>query len=170
MKTVDLTCDTCQTVFPRAKKEVDRNKKVGRKTYCSRKCSARNSINNIPEDKRRNTDHLKAFSRRDEYSDFRYFLRKARSRDSFNGRETDITLEFLKDLWGKQAGKCAYTGVSLSLALKKKRPYSASLDRVDSSRGYTKDNVQFVCYFINTGKSDFSDSDTKEFVQLVKMH
>ena len=42
---------------------------------------------------------------------------------------------------------------------------TASLDRIDSSKGYTKDNVQWVHKDINYIKRDLSDS---EFITLCK--
>ncbi|MGB3641792.1 MAG: hypothetical protein WBA39_30080, partial [Rivularia sp. (in: cyanobacteria)] len=52
-------------------------------------------------------------SRRDEYSPFRQHLKLARRRVKSNGRECNITLEYLKQLWEKQDGRCPYTGWKL---------------------------------------------------------
>jgi hypothetical protein len=35
-------------------------------------------------------------------------------------------------------------------------PRRASLDRIDSSRGYVPGNVEWVCMFINYGKNSWS--------------
>lgn len=59
----------------------------------------------------------------------------------------------IKDVWGLwilQDKKCALSGVELKLlkkrsyALKNKKEQTASLDRIDSSKGYTIDNVQWI--------------------------
>lgn len=34
--------------------------------------------------------------------------------------------------------------------------FNASLDRIDSSKDYTTDNTQLVCWIVNRMKSDFS--------------
>lgn len=37
--------------------------------------------------------------------------------------------------------------------------YRASLDRIDSSKGYTKDNVQLVAFIVNYMKNALSESE-----------
>ena len=44
----------------------------------------------------------------------------------------------------------------------------ASLDRIDSSKGYTKDNVEFVSTSINYMKNSMSKEDTLELIQIIK--
>jgi len=44
---------------------------------------------------------------------------------------------------------------------------SASLDRIDSSKGYIQGNVQFVAYGINLAKNNFSDADVISFLDSI---
>lgn len=46
--------------------------------------------------------------------------------------------------------------------------WSASLDRIDSDKGYTKDNVEWICLFVNLGKNEYSKEEVKEFFYKVK--
>jgi len=57
---------------------------------------------------------------------------------------------FLKELLAKQNNRCALTGVVFDDA-----DYKPSLDRVDSSIGYLKTNVQLVLADVNRMKSNF---------------
>jgi hypothetical protein len=93
------------------------------------------------------------------------FLRRARSK----GKEFDLTIEDLKEIWERQNGKCPYTGWMLELPNYKtaKTPKTASLDRIDSSRGYVKDNVQFVSVMANYAKCDFSENEMREFCNVI---
>lgn len=74
----------------------------------------------------------------------------------------ELSAEFLWNLFESQKGKCALTGVDITLVNKIKNNnvdwsvVSASLDRKDSSRGYTKDNVQWVHKIINRLKNNYS--------------
>ncbi len=74
----------------------------------------------------------------------------------------DVSEEFLWALFESQDGKCALTGVNITLVNKIKSnnvdwsAISASLDRKDSSRGYTEDNVQWVHKTINRLKNNYS--------------
>lgn len=42
-------------------------------------------------------------------------------------------------------------------------PYQASLDRIDSSKGYIEGNVEFVCLAVNYAKNGFSKEQMIEF-------
>lgn len=84
--------------------------------------------------------------------------------------QIDIDLEYLKELWESQRGVCPYTGIKMILPHNTKehmRIHSlkkASLDRIDPSKGYLKNNVEFVCCAINYAKNSFSREQMKEFL------
>lgn len=72
-------------------------------------------------------------------------------------RYIDLNIDFLLYLWEKQKGKCAITGYDMTFDFYKGRVNSnVSLDRIDSSKGYTKDNVQLVCMAANQMKNDLA--------------
>lgn len=100
---------------------------------------------------------------------FKYYLRNCRRRTQ---HEFNLTLDYLEVLWGNQNGTCPYSGVKLILNTHQKRcmdiRYSASLDRVDSSKGYTMDNVQFVSTAINYMKNNMSHDALMEFILIIK--
>lgn len=111
---------------------------------------------------------------RDEYSPFRQHLRLARRRVRASGRECNITLEYLKELWENQGGRCPYTGWKLDNPSTTNEyngydlhPKRASLDRIDSARGYVPGNVQFVSVIANYGKRDFREEELLEFCKAV---
>ena len=80
----------------------------------------------------------------------------------------DISLEYCWDLFVKQNGKCAITGLKLLMSTyKSKIENTASLDRIDSKRGYTQDNVQWVHKNINKMKWDFSQEEFINYCHLV---
>jgi hypothetical protein len=75
-----------------------------------------------------------------------------------------LTIEFLWELFEKQQGKCALSGVELVLepsqmGARKRQNHTASLDRIESNGGYTKDNVQWVHKTLNAMKSDLPQAD-----------
>lgn len=79
----------------------------------------------------------------------------ARTRAKSKGREFNITTELVAEMWDKQQGKCAVTGVNMVLenntdyCQQSRHPKCPSIDRVDSSGGYTKDNVRLVTVIAN---------------------
>lgn len=81
----------------------------------------------------------------------------------------DITKEFAYDLFVKQNGKCAMTGLDISLGgLPGERvEQTASLDRKDCKFGYTEDNVQWIHKDINIMKNDFTYDEFIKYCELV---
>ena len=168
-KTVLVQCSGCCNEFAKAKSAIKYALKKGsNKNFCSRKCQAKHANNN----KKGNPKNLKPGKSRDEFSSFRYFLWKSRSRHAKKKLpETDLTLEYLKELWIKQEGKCPITGWDLFLpesmtewsGKRKITKDTASLDRIDSSKPYMQHNVRFVAYIANVARNCFSDKELKDF-------
>lgn len=82
----------------------------------------------------------------------------------------DISLEYVRDLFYKQDGKCSYSGLALEFADSKKSHSrgwtTASIDRIDSSIGYIEGNVQWVHKNVNWMKHSMKHD---EFVQMCKL-
>jgi hypothetical protein len=80
--------------------------------------------------------------------------------------EFSISMEYTWKLFQKQKSKCTLSGVDIFLdrswsqnARMGKSINTASLDRIDSSKGYIKGNVQWVHKAINKMKSNLLESD-----------
>jgi hypothetical protein len=134
----NLFCEICNICFSRSKAEINRNKKLGRRVFCSRVCCGKATLSNLGD--KRITTHLKKGSERDEYSPFRSFLKTIRSHLSKRNDDRECTIDLidLKSQWEKQKGICPYTGWHLVLlkttnSKLPKTPDRASLDRIDSS-------------------------------------
>jgi hypothetical protein len=91
-------------------------------------------------------------------------LSAARARSRKNGWDFNLTKDHLLALWRAQGGKCGYTGIALTYV--GDRSHSAlSIDRVDSSRGYTIDNVVLCCRCVNEMKSNLT---VDKFIDLCR--
>jgi transcription elongation factor Elf1 len=75
-----------------------------------------------------------------------------------------ITVEHLHDVWQRQEGLCAYT--KLPLSSEAHQLSTVSLDRIDSDKDYTVDNIQLVCVPVNRMKLDYTED---QFIQLCKL-
>jgi len=89
----------------------------------------------------------------------------------------DVTPEFLWKLYEDQFGMCAISGVRIHLkdAIKNNSVdwsvVTASLDRIDSSKGYQPGNVWWVHKRVNRLKNDFSMDELLYWSQaIVKQH
>ena len=89
------------------------------------------------------------------------------SREHFSKRNPEVSYEYLCKLWEKQEGKCALTGEKLSFGKRKSdsKNRTASLDRIDSTKGYVEGNIQWVHKWINLMKLDFSQ---EEFINMCR--
>lgn len=74
--------------------------------------------------------------------------------DSKRGWETDITLEYILKLGVETDWRCFY--LNEPLEFKPHVDYSFSIDRIDSKRGHTKDNVVLCSWAANYIKQDLS--------------
>jgi len=85
----------------------------------------------------------------------------------------DLTPQYLWELYQKQNGKCAITGLDIVLVnkLTKQNPdwkvISASLDRIDNNIGYVIGNVWWVHKDINRLKNNYSMSELIYWSQLI---
>ena len=166
-----VRCNHCQKEFKKDSSEVKRNLKLSRKIFCSISCSKKDSSNIEHLNKIRSTDilHLKPDNRKDEFSIFRKHLRKIKTRDI----GCTVTLEELLEIWNKQQGKCIYSKVQLqasSNTVSNNQIYTLSIDRIDSSKGYTKDNIQFISIAMNHMKNNMTHTETLKLLNILKLN
>lgn len=71
------------------------------------------------------------------------------------GFDPAINWKYLFDIWEQQNGRCVYSGVPLSIEAN--HPHSVSIDRIDSSIGYLKGNLQLVSAAVSRMKQEFDE-------------
>jgi hypothetical protein len=73
-------------------------------------------------------------------------------------KSTCLSVDQLQEIWTKQNGQCALTGWNMTMTLGQGNiNTNASIDRIDSTKGYVEDNVQFVCRAVNVFKSNATE-------------
>jgi len=83
--------------------------------------------------------------------------------------DTTLTKEILYNILDKQNFKCALSGLPITLHRNYKEQrisQTASLDRIDSNKGYTKDNIQWVHKSVNYMKHTLGEA---EFINICKL-
>ncbi len=92
-------------------------------------------------------------------------------RAKVHNKEFSITKEYAYDLYLKQNRKCKLSGVDITLTAsqnnKDENFNTASLDRIDSSKGYVEGNVQWLHKKVNTMKWDLSQNEFIQFCKLI---
>jgi hypothetical protein len=74
----------------------------------------------------------------------------------------DLKPEDIVNMYNLQNGKCALTGWDIGWS-EKGLTSTVSIDRIDSSEGYTLDNIQLVHKDVNMAKQQFSQ---EYFIQM----
>lgn len=115
------------------------------------------------------------YNERSERRAFTEMLNRCRRRANEKGMEFDLKVSDLEKIFAIQKGRCNYTGRPLTI--KSSRNYDkkggraamarnayhtlggASVDRMDPSRGYVRDNIHLVSIHINFAKLDLTQED-----------
>ena len=88
-------------------------------------------------------------------------------------RKFEVSPEEAWQVFVKQNRKCAISGVDLKFAknyIKDMKTQTASLDRIDSSKDYVTDNIQWVHKTVNKMKNTLSDNDLVEWCKIICEH
>lgn len=81
--------------------------------------------------------------------------------------DSDLTVDYLVDLWDKQKGFCYYTGIEMNWKANKIEKFGFSLDRLNPEKGYVQGNVVFCCYLANTMKWTHNEIEFYEFMEKI---
>lgn len=92
----------------------------------------------------------------------RQLVNAAKVRSGRKNLEYNINADVIYVMIMEQKQKCVQTGVKFTFDNKGDGSVnlkSPSLDRKDSSKGYTIENIQITCWFYNAGKGSSSDEE-----------
>lgn len=69
-------------------------------------------------------------------------------------------------------GVCPRTGIHFEIVQKgsdysNRSPYAPSVDKINPTKGYTKDNIQVVCWWYNSAKGRYTDEEVLELCKAV---
>ena len=79
----------------------------------------------------------------------------SRTRAKNHNLSFDIDFDFVKELYQKQQGRCKLSNIEFSF--ENVTPFSPSIDRISSDKGYTRDNIRLVCLIVNLALNNFGD-------------
>lgn len=66
-------------------------------------------------------------------------------------------------------GSCSKTGIQFEFNQTdfSKSPWTPVPDRIDSTKGYTHENVQWVCHMYNSLKQDYTEIEVEKFLKAI---
>ena len=118
----------------------------------------------------KNTTGIKSKNRKGYQLISGHIWSKIKKTAKIRGHEFNINIKYIYDLFETQNRKCALTDLPLYFAQNhhetKSRLTTASLDRIDSLKGYIEGNVWWIHKDINWMKQDYT---REEFINYCKM-
>jgi hypothetical protein len=144
-------CSSCKQLLPITMfTKNTANKKDGLQYHC-KVCDNQRQAKRRVEKKADVQAYGKEYRKKNKTNfDFRMqgILNASRARAKEKDREHSLTIQDLKDLYPVD-GKCPIFGFELQWNDAGFRETSPSIDRIDSNKGYTKDNVQIISWKAN---------------------
>lgn len=153
---LELLCAKCKQWKGQEEFYTSKQNKRGFGSYC-RKCHFTKS--NQSPNRKINAQTYYAKRKKENPALFMWKQAKHRAKWDYNGMEFTITVEDIKIPL-----KCPYFNKEF-IPLDKEWGYS--LDRIDSSKGYTPDNIQVISYKANKAKNDLTATELVEFAKGV---
>lgn len=95
----------------------------------------------------------------------KYRIKSAVTIDKRRNQKPDLDIDYLMGLFEQQEGLCAISGYPMTHVVGD--IYSVSMDRIDSSKGHIKGNIQLVCLIMQYAKNKFDDHLVKKFIQNI---
>lgn len=89
----------------------------------------------------------------------------AKERSKKTGIACDLDVAWIQSLYERQNGLCFWYQIEMQALDEYRNPLQPSLDRLDCSRGHTKDNVVLTCAAANMGRSDATPEAFWHFAQ-----
>lgn len=144
----------------------------GYKTRCKSCCSAAFKAWSA-KNKEHLADYNKEYIRTDQVKARRLVNKRSRASDSpksvmqvtlrhgLHRRPTvnPATIDDLMEMFTRQGGLCAVTGLKMTWAQGKVLPTSISLDRIDPNGGYSAVNLRLVCQSVNAFRGRMTDDE-----------
>jgi hypothetical protein len=163
------TCNTCKEEKLPAEFSINNAAKDGLQYNC-RTCDNKRQVQRRQQNLDAHLEYQRNYQR-DRRKDFEYRLRMlinaSKQRAKLNDREHDINVEDIKAIYPVD-GCCPIFGIKLEFNGAGFRDSSPSIDRIDSTKGYTRDNIQVISWKANRIKGAATLQDLEMLVAYLK--
>lgn len=180
-------CKKCSTEKPLSEFHNDAKRRDGKYIYC-KNCHYAYMRNRYSTDPTVKTKRIANYAKR--RSDDPQFVaankrRSAEFYESIHGRaktllagarrrDANCSVTFEHIVSGIERGNCPITGIKFDLTTehqaisgRSKSPYSPSLDRIDSRKGYSDENTRIVIWQYNMAKGELADYEVLFICQQI---
>lgn len=83
------------------------------------------------------------------------------------GKIVSMTATDVVALWESQGGRCALSGVIMTIGPATLTATSMSLDRINSAGNYSIGNVRLVCHAVNSMRGKMTDEEFYAFIEKI---
>lgn len=147
-------CQECMKAYQRAYAQTDKMREYGR-----------NRMRKYRADPALKAKERKTRTERNRQSP-RYALNLA-IHNAKKRHVVGITTDYLMELFEKQAGVCAISGIAMTWSRGKIEPTSMSIDKIEPERGYIEGNVRLVCYAVNMFRGRMTDAEMLDMARAI---
>lgn len=99
-------------------------------------------------------------------SELRHLIKCSRANAKKRKIGWDLSWEDVQKAWDRCGMKCEVTQIPLQIG-QVNGPYKPSLDRIDSKRPYTADNIRFVCKVVNYAMNQWGETVLHEMLHAM---
>lgn len=150
---VEKTCESCGSIYM---------SNQSKRRFCSDRCSHRAYTT---KNRAAYNARMRAFNRNMAAQfPWKICLKGAAQRARDRGEIFSLTEAWALARW---TGKCEWTGVPFVVGRKTRTWRSPSIDRIDSTKGYTPENSRFILWGLNMVKHEGTDDEVREFFKIV---
>lgn len=143
-------CRTCKETLPLEDFVKSKSGKDGTLNIC-KPCKARQSREYLKGNYKKITERRYEVINSSVEERLKHITYVAKNRAKKKGHVFTLSYPFIHAMWSKQEGKCALSGVEMGIQTRTDE--LVSIDRIDSSIGYTGNNVQLVAHAVNISKN-----------------
>jgi hypothetical protein len=143
--TMGILCDMCNEVLPVYCYGQDKNHKNGINMKRCTKCYHQMSC----PWKRRWQNMVKST--------------KERNKKGYCHGDVEYSPDELREMYYEQGRRCYISGNIVAEEYGTGNPYSASVERLDNTKGYVKGNVVLICQYLQISKGDYSPDEIRSW-------
>lgn len=161
-KNGDLKCSKCSeyknlSEFDGEKRNKYRNFKANQCKVCAYKSNRARAYRSVEDLDRCCNNIIKSIATR----------KKNKKSDIY--KESNVTFAYIKNLYAEQDGKCAISGINMTLFYsgKGRIDTNISIDRINNKEGYVVGNVQLVCLRVNIMKNTMTEELLYNFCKKI---
>lgn len=151
------TCKSC--AIARTRKDYKENKSKRRKQQAQYRVNNIETVNMMNRKYYHRTKGIRKLKlENDRLTRMKYLCSARRSDAKKKNLSFEITPEILLAMLYWQGEKCIVTGIPFDYSHDPRylrSSFGPSVDRIDSTKGYTLDNIRLVCFIVNMGKADY---------------